>query len=368
MQQVVRLLHVSDLHMTRWPTLPFLPACDLKILREVCRIACGWSRRKVLDAVLISGDLADSGTRENIDFVSSRLFCKPQASSPTPWLHNHQPTLLGTGKPIVLVPGNHDRFKDFIMGLPGSKHFDEILKPHWMGELGGVQRHLLPNEDSPVLTIMCADFSLGDIRHASTLGGHWGQGRAYPDRVKCLVRETKKARRLKIPVVWMMHFAPGFRSQPESLRLIHAGRLLETASHLGVDRILCGHTHLKRTYRPQTQRNVYVHCAGTAACWGHGQDTSMHVLDFCVDGRDIVQVRQVDLLWDSERTTFWPQKQSAQPGRSNAVDEPDVKPGRPHWLRSILRLTPWSRTPHMKPPRLHLLSRMVGSIRWWRKQ
>jgi 3',5'-cyclic AMP phosphodiesterase CpdA len=255
---------------------------DRDAFSALAEIVSEW--RDNLDAILVSGDISATGC--NKDLSHSRDSTTPyQFRINEPWVsHKRIPTLQPNefNKPIILVPGNHDRYAN-VSGWPG-KRFDAYFSSFWKAGVGGVQASFLPDEKAPVLAIICADFSLEKPWHSSRFraGGHWGQGKVYSDRLDSLVRETRRVSESfsGCAIVWMIHFAPKFEDHKDfddTLLLLRSDSLIQEAERYRIRYIFCGHTHEHADYPPSGSHTITVHCAGSSACLEPNRQTSMHL-------------------------------------------------------------------------------------------
>ena len=211
----LRVLHLSDLHITRKDRfirrLARRPAAQPEILKALAESI--YDNRNEIDGIIISGDLADIGWHHDLNPALDFIDSPGNSYSDQPWLNSHRlPTLQSCGKPIIIVPGNHDRFVNY-SGKPGSE-FDIFFSSFWTTGLGGVQEYFLPDSARPLLAIICADFSLERVIDCSVLRGHWGQGKVYQNRLIKLTEKTNLINSLhpSIAVIWVIHFAPKFEN------------------------------------------------------------------------------------------------------------------------------------------------------------
>lgn len=301
----VRLLHLSDLHLAARKKRLRSSRFDPAVLEELAR--CAYFLRDHYDAFLVSGDLGDSGEMDDLERAFDFLYANAQPSN-TPWLSARQkPTLQAAGKPIFLLPGNHDRYQSWPGGDPAGGNFDTIFSRDWLGGLGGVQGIPLPDKDEPFIWILFADFTLARKEDAARLEGKWGQGYVYDSRLESLVSRTKAAQAKNAAVVWALHFAPEFEDHyplKESLRLLSANSLMRDAQALNVRHIFCGHTHQRKLYPERPPHDVRVHCAGTACCRARNEDTSFHVVEIDVVAGHVSEVREKDLTWTESEGAF----------------------------------------------------------------
>lgn len=287
-----RLLQISDLHLAtttyfserglsylrhfRFQNLverKWRPA-RLAQLRSVARAAY---LTKPLDAILITGDLANWGDSESLkaayEFVTSE---------PVRGWHDasRRPTLRGSQVPVHLLPGNHDRYGPWGYGGTSGILFDEVFPEYW--DVGQSVSAFILGE---ALGIVMGDLTLTTMLHGTSLpGGVWGQGKAYVERIAFLKAKTEllRARHPDLAIIWAVHFAPAFEGLPMSLALIDDGRLIAAAAEMGVHQILCGHTHEQRHYKVGPGESVTVFCVGSASQPSPEANT-LHLFDIEVD-------------------------------------------------------------------------------------
>ena len=308
----LRLLHFSDLHLAvRYKRLRH-SVCKPEILEEIARLAYFW--RNNIDGILISGDIADFGRQNDIERAKEFTFSPPHLTSKKPWLNLHnRPTLQACNKPIILIPGNHDRFANQFFA-PSIHMFNTIFSIAWSADRNGVQSTFLPNDSIRSLAIICADFCLEQIGDCSIPGGHLGQGMVYDNRLKELISQTEKITNSNpsTAVIWIVHFAPKiedhFRQlKCKHLKLLDSHRLIKEAKDLNVRHIFCGHTHYRTYYNAGDSSNVcWIHCGGTSTCHRKkdGFESSIHIRDIEINGRSIERVRSLPFTWDSEYRRF----------------------------------------------------------------
>jgi len=83
-----------------------------------------YDRRKTIDAIIVSGDLATTG--KPIDLSPARSFIEDTAVN-GPYINSVSQSLAATGRRVYFLPGNHDMYRDD-SGLPGSPHFHLMLE------------------------------------------------------------------------------------------------------------------------------------------------------------------------------------------------------------------------------------------------
>jgi hypothetical protein len=300
------LLHASDLHFSTVArcvgAIPdFLPARRHSFRGRLNTVSthnddaadalayfvCNYQRDygQQLDTIVLSGDLACRG--HLADLNAARDFIT------TPATQGHlsmtgQPTLNSTPAPIVIIPGNHDRFGQvplYHVSLPlcppGDTTFDAVFSQEWGAGQGTKQLHAL-RRGGATLVLLGADFTLaaGDFGTPIPLG-HYGQGRAYQKRVRVLEQQTRQTRAHypDCAVLWVVHFEPKTRFY--LLKLLQEKRLIQAANQSGVAAILCGHTHRSRKLRRLGNTPLYV--CGTTTQFYAPRGNYLHILEIEVD-------------------------------------------------------------------------------------
>jgi len=307
---VIRILHLSDLHLAGRNRPRYEVVARLKlplsvyqpdVLLAVSEIITNW--RNEIDGILITGDIATTCSLDDLIFardilsryIHSCLIDNKKLKHP----------LEDFNKPVIIVPGNHDRFTN-LAAFPGN-NFYQIFSSSWYAGIGGVQIFSLPNSESPLLSIISTDFSLEHVRDSSCWFGHFGQGKVYHDRLKSLILRTEEINKNHpyCSIIWMIHFAPQFERHYQldpRMVLVDSNDLIESAEKVGVKYIFCGHTHQYADYTAGD--GVQIHCAGTSTCIGDDQNTTIHLRLIELSGQNDVCIRSLTYFYDPERQVF----------------------------------------------------------------
>lgn len=234
-----------------------------------------------VDAVLLSGDVATTGSQLDIDKVKSFLNSSIDPIHPYENL-NGEATLTAVSIPVWIVPGNHDRFEPtrrlFLFQsvllprffVPGARRFDQIIDfQHAPArELGALPDW--PSGATPLrVVVLGADFSLKQLGDHDGFYGWLAQGRVYDDVLQQLIDKTEAAKDKHkaynqgvLCILWVVHFPPGYPHLSKPHRLLFESKLTNAANKYGVKAILAGHTHEQVSYRkPGTTFDVL--CCGT---------------------------------------------------------------------------------------------------------
>lgn len=301
----LRILHLSDLHIASPMTRVYKKGFRRSVYNKHTLVALeNIVNTHRIDAILISGDIADTATSKDLQLAKDFI------ASPDRISLKNKPGLKNSNKPVILLPGNHDRLTTLLN--PADLLFDSKFETYWSAGLGGAQTSLLPDNLSPTLAIISADFSLTHVGHKTVFFGSKGQGKIYTPTIDQLVEETNDVftNHPSCAVIWMIHFAPKFEDQEgeedfeEYLTLIDSDLLIEKAKEVGVDRIFCGHTHRSLNYDIGVNNPIKVYCAGTSTCIKKKEDTEIHFRDIKVKDGKVVQIKSIDLKWNSDESYF----------------------------------------------------------------
>jgi 3',5'-cyclic AMP phosphodiesterase CpdA len=332
--EVFRLLHLSDFHIASTPRVlggrdvvhafqfplgSIQPFSSSSYCPDLARAVARYAFKKAnrFDAMLITGDLAKTGKPGDLllahEYVSAQGQKTPLSWNPAgwaPWLSPAGfPTLKSPGLPILLLPGNHDRFQGLFRHAGGTQ-FDTVFARSWRPS--PVQTLAVLTLGNENLAIIAADFCLARDADADTAAdGPWaylGQGMAYAAVTATLVQETER-RRLdcsRLAVVWAIHFPPEFAGLDGTLRLLAEQNLISAAQKAGVNHLFCGHTHEPREYSLPSAPVVTVHCAGSAIqyCVPAPHKNTIHPAHVEADGGSVIGVNWQTLEWNPRRKRF----------------------------------------------------------------
>lgn len=233
-----------------------------------------------LDAVVLTGDLATTGSLDDIDRVAKFLAA---ASSPKCRHRSDESdyrgaTLSAVNVPIVFLPGNHDRFiatrnlhknKYPIFFYPGGTHFDRELRDYRTYPVQELEISTAISKDRRLrVVILAVDFTLENFADHEGFYGWLAQGKAYSDERRQLTSRTRQLNKQRredevLCVLWAMHYPPGF-PYPKYGRLLGERQVIREATEVGVSAILAGHTHQQMTYRNPSAA-FWIFCCGTTA-------------------------------------------------------------------------------------------------------
>lgn len=319
------LLHLSDLHINReFPVLRESPS-EPSIFEEVVNFVNRPKYNDKIDAILISGDLANSGNIID-DLLGAANFVHNSVVDTRKYARNSA-SLSQTGLPVFIVPGNHDRFNsDAYTCLPGNHAFDLFFPNHWdEGDYFKVNH--LYSSASPRLSIISADFTLVlDDKIEIVPGGHYGQGLVCRDRLDRLIDLTIRERDNNPDscIIWLIHFAPLTQSafdgkilnrfdkflanhigarprlQPFFLKLVREERLIKAAKLHQIGLICCGHTHINKTYQLPNTNKTKVVCASASTVHEPEEDmpAKIHLRKIISYKNKKVDVSHIDFVWN----------------------------------------------------------------------
>lgn len=232
---------------------------------------------EAIDAILITGDLATTG--RDVDLAEAKQYVEsPVASAFLD--RDGRPTLAAAGRRIFLMPGNHDRYRG-IVPKPNSGNFENYF-PNSFPTARRVHSLTRKKSGSPIrFGVVLGDFSLRKASDATNLRRVWGTGHAYGDIISDMIAESSALRRQHagIYLMWAIHFAPF--ACGDDLEFVNGSNVIAAAKNIGVEFILCGHTHKKEKV---TINGVTIYCAGASCAMDCEGNHMAHILDIIVDG------------------------------------------------------------------------------------
>ncbi len=279
----VRILHASDLHIAKQENLTspadrFTPGTlksalfhrmlasshDPAILQRLASFVYKQSATGLLDAVILTGDIATTGATKDLEKAFEFIHAPADPRVPTQSASQKgKATLAGASKPVWLLPGNHDRYQRSIRGgyVPGGVEFDRVFQSDWQGP---VQRFPSISKAGLTVTVIGADLNLQTHRQSDRKLGWLGQGLADPflNQLEAATKQLSAADRQC--VIWAVHFPPLYPNISSYLKLLDDDLLVARANACGVKAVLSGHTHSAVKYRKSPMK-FDVFCAGTVS-------------------------------------------------------------------------------------------------------
>ncbi len=233
-----------------------------------------------LDAVVLTGDLATTGSTDDIDRVAKFLRSpwNPKYPHKSASDDYRGASLAAVKVPILCLPGNHDRYiptreifqkKYPILFRPGGRNFDSKVDDYWHKPVHEIEISTERSDTKRLrVVVLAADFTLENLHDHEGLFGWLAQGRAYSDKRAKLVSRTNELRKQAdddevLCILWAMHFPPAYPGYPTYGKLLGDTKVLSAANQVGVHAILAGHTHKHLTYR-SPEWAFFIFCAGTA--------------------------------------------------------------------------------------------------------
>lgn len=266
MAEPYRLLHASDLHLSKVPYSAGsrnpgwlskfkrykLIGHDDAVLRAFARFVYYYGReRRLFDLTLLTGDLATSGFRNDLQRALDFLTKAPTTPATPLWVDDdNEPTI--SFFPRAAMPGNHDRYRRTPpLFMPGGTLFDHLFQQFWWAGQGAQPWRVLQKPGTRPLAVVAADFTLHPNDSGKTffgLPGWYGQGRVDQSVIHDLrtttqdVRDYCTGQGLDEPaVLWAIHFDAA--ATDEALKLLDSDFLVQAAAEERIPVILGGHTH-----------------------------------------------------------------------------------------------------------------------------
>lgn len=327
----VRILHASDLHISRRPKLTsaldlisagtYLDATrsfalvstyDPSILLHFADFVYKDyidnhvnQQSEPIDVILFTGDVASTGLAIDLNLALKFIEEPSVPTNPVIWSTGNA-TLAEVQTPIWLLPGNHDRYRRLLLigYSPGGTMFDVVFKSYWGPK---VKEFPTVTRSNTSVKVIAADFNLKRGRDRS---GAWynrfAQGKVYGTILKALERATldaKKRHSGPLIILWALHFPPQFPSIPSAMKLINDSQLIDIANNCGVAAVLAGHTHEPVQYRtPNMKFDVF--CAGTISQDFAPHGHYFHIIRVGTDDNNNVSIGRENFLFDEVLAKF----------------------------------------------------------------
>jgi 3',5'-cyclic AMP phosphodiesterase CpdA len=270
-----------------------------------------------IDAIVLTGDIATTGSSSDINAAAGFI----RGKVPPNWVSSSRafrPLLSNALPPIILMPGNHDRYTPPAL-TPQSLEFEKAFGKQWdLGQFpsNGISNNRFAHsfalrKDGCALVLCTVDFSLPALSDSTSSFGFLGQGIVKTQRrtpyanfspLDELIDQTRWAQENEenCSVVWCVHFPPKFPGITNEMQLIDEHYLLAAAEELGIKLILSGHTHEYNTYLigPSTR----VVCCGTTTAKSTGGGHQYLRLD--IDTNDLANPNIVPKTYDFDLSMF----------------------------------------------------------------
>ncbi|MER9456630.1 metallophosphoesterase [Mesorhizobium sp. M0478] len=272
---------------------------DPDLVAGVARFA--WRHGDVTDCIIVSGDLATTGSQ--LDLATAKAFVDA-APNDRFFTLGGGVTLKAAHPDIHVMAGNHDHYRDDYGSPGGSAHF-RLNFGNRMPNHDGKISHTVLTKNEETIGLIFADFTLDKSDDCSAVNAgamflRYGQGRVYPDVLKALIAKhhVLKQKYRNIHIVWVVHFAPFDCSV--KLQLNDFSELVDAANSVGVQQLLCGHTH---SMKKQIEGKLSIYCAGPAGAIGSEESSYIHINEIELTG-GVGRFKRRNFLWSAARHDF----------------------------------------------------------------
>lgn len=106
----MRIFQISDFHLRGDGRLSFHKADTIKLMKDTIHYFNNLKEYELPDFFVVTGDLADGGTREGYEIIRDALHQLP--------------------RPSYIVPGNHDKRDFFLEMFPDEAPVEDDIKPY----------------------------------------------------------------------------------------------------------------------------------------------------------------------------------------------------------------------------------------------
>ena len=259
--------------------------------------------RDQIDLLVITGDIATTGLTEDLKIGHAYSTNQPKEA----YFDVDGNATVWSGRfPILLMPGNHDRYKNND-GEPNCRTFDLLFTGHWGPKDPNIATIILKRPQSVTLAIIAADFTLRTDADASPPRRwmRYGQGYAYDDVVERLILKTSELRDRfsDIGIIWAIHFPPtkecsGFCGY---LELRYHNRVIGAAYKSKISIILAGHIHDRKLIR---LGGLDIVCAGSACVFEEKQGNWLHLMEIEIKNGAAQLIQKTDYQWSDADGDF----------------------------------------------------------------
>lgn len=206
--------------------------------------------KDAIDLIVLSGDLATTGLASDIKSAFDYFVINPNWRFGYSQSHYRPP--IDDSIPTVVIPGNHDRYRDSV-GRAGGNNFDLKFDGLWpIGRLKSkrVSYNAVGAEEQ--IIVIGADFTFKLNSDAIGQRGNrtariLGRGICHDDVLKDLISitTTLKSENPNAAIVWATHFPVGM-VEDDALALVNWEYVRDAAIANGIQVILAGHIHEKK--------------------------------------------------------------------------------------------------------------------------
>jgi DNA repair exonuclease SbcCD nuclease subunit len=243
--------------------------------------------------------LAASGIEDDLKVALAFIEGTPRSTQMFFVTSDVTPTIAKAALPVLIVPGNHDRFQDNY-GKSGGTDFDAIFRAYWGNPNPSIRHRVIEDPATEVkLGFVSADFCLSNDSDATNpiLINRFGQGKVYQPVLDGLATRTRH---------WYCmgdSLSPACATDNEdpALELLDRSKVMSAAAEKDIKLILAGHIHRPVLVR---QQDATVACAGTAAAYLAADGYWIHKLEIIVKNYTAFLVDRTNFVWDSERLEF----------------------------------------------------------------
>lgn len=106
----MKVFQISDFHLRADGKLSFQKADTIAAMNRTIEYFCNLKEYELPECFVVTGDLADGGTREGYELIREKIRQLP--------------------RPCYIVPGNHDKREFFLEMFPDQTPVEEDIKPY----------------------------------------------------------------------------------------------------------------------------------------------------------------------------------------------------------------------------------------------
>jgi predicted phosphodiesterase len=249
-----------------------------------------------IDLLVLTGDLATTG--QSTDLEEAKRWLTVDSTWLSRLRMDKQMPPVRKGVNTLLMPGNHDRYKDGV-GSAGGLLFDQLFRDYWPklpSMTNRVSWEAIGSGES--LIVVAADFSLRSnhdigVKEYKRFSRLLGRGYCHQDVLLELVNTTEQLKKKyqSAAIVWALHFPIG-NVDDDALALVDWVAARDAALKLGIRVVLAGHLHQHKNLE---HGDVKVLVSGSCCAVDFEDQLSFAFIEINTNGSEISNLKRTKI-------------------------------------------------------------------------